>query len=61
MKNITVTLHDEIYLEARVWTARHDTSVSALVRDFLASLSDFEPARQRLAVREVDTPPPLLL
>jgi plasmid stability protein len=61
MKNITVTLPDEIYLEARVWAARHETSVSALVRDFLASLSDFEPARLRFAVRDVDTHPPLLL
>jgi plasmid stability protein len=59
MKNITVTLPDEIYLEARVWAARHETSVSALVRDFLASLSDFEPVRKRFAVREAETPTPL--
>ena len=40
MKNITVSLPDEIYLEARVWAARRGTSVSALVRQFLESLDD---------------------
>ena len=40
MKNITVTVSEEIYRAARVKAAELDTSVSALVRDFLASLSD---------------------
>jgi hypothetical protein len=40
MKNITVTIPDETYLEARVWAAQNSTSVSALVRDFLATLPD---------------------
>jgi plasmid stability protein len=35
MKNITVSIPDEIYREARVSAARRGTSVSALVRDFL--------------------------
>ncbi len=40
MKNITVTVPDEIYLIARVHAARQGASVSALVRQFLESLDD---------------------
>jgi plasmid stability protein len=50
MKNITVSLPDEIYRRARIRAAEEDTSVSALVRDFLAKLgtteSDFERRRR---------------
>jgi hypothetical protein len=41
MKNITLTVSDEVYVLARVWAARRCTSVSALVRQFLESLDDF--------------------
>lgn len=51
MRNITVSLPDEVYRRARVRAAERDTSVSALVRDFLTRLgeeeSDFE-RRKRL-------------
>jgi len=51
VKNITVSLPDEVYTQARVKAAQMDTSVSALVRDFLVNLSseesDFE-RRKRL-------------
>ena len=51
MKNITVSLPDEVYRRARIRAAEQDTSVSALVREFLAGLgneeSDFE-RRKRL-------------
>lgn len=51
MKNITVSLPDEIYRKARIKAAERDTSVSALVREFLINLgeeeSDFEH-RKRL-------------
>jgi hypothetical protein len=40
MKNITVTVPDEIYLIARVHAARQGASVSALVRQFRESLDD---------------------
>jgi hypothetical protein len=40
MKNITVTVHDETYREARVWAAKENTTVSALVRRFLESLDE---------------------
>jgi hypothetical protein len=51
MKNITVSLDDEIYRRARVRAAELDTSVSALVRKYLVELAgketDFE-RRKRL-------------
>jgi len=51
MKNITVSLPDDTYRRARIKAAERDTSVSALVREFLKSLgeeeSDFE-RRKRL-------------
>lgn len=40
MKNLTVSIHDEIYLEARIWALRRGTSVSALVERFLATLNE---------------------
>lgn len=39
MKNITVAVDDDTYRMARVFAAEHDTSVSALVRDYLARLA----------------------
>lgn len=38
MKNITVAVDDDVYRQARIAAAEQDTSVSALVRDFLAGL-----------------------
>ena len=50
MRNITVTVPDETYRKARVRAAELETSVSALVRDFLAGMtqgeSDFERRRR---------------
>ena len=42
MKNITVSLPDEVYRRARIKAAKRDTSVSALVREFLMSLGQDE-------------------
>ena len=39
MRNITVSVHDETYRQARIVAAQRDTSVSALVREFLAGLT----------------------
>lgn len=51
MKNITVSLSDEVYRRARIKAAERDTSVTALVREFLIGLgeeeSDYEK-RKRL-------------
>ena len=51
MKNVTVSLPELVYRRARIKAAERDTSVSALVREFLMKLgeeeSDFE-RRKRL-------------
>ncbi len=39
MKNITVSVDDEVYRQARIKAAERDTSVSALVRQFLVELA----------------------
>ena len=49
MKNITVSLDDETYRQARVFAAQHDTSVSALVKEFLSELpnrNEFERLKE---------------
>lgn len=40
MKNVTISLPEEIYRRARIRAAERDSSVSAMVRDFLTSLGD---------------------
>ena len=51
VKNITVSVDDEVYRLARIRAAENDRSVSSMVREFLCSLiggeSDFE-RRKRL-------------
>jgi plasmid stability protein len=44
VKNITVSVEDEVFRQARIRAATWDTSVSALVRDFLIQLSADERA-----------------
>ncbi len=39
MRNITVSVDDETYRQARIRAAEMDTSVSALVRDYLQELT----------------------
>ena len=48
MKNITVSVDDEIYRRARVKAAEQDTSVSALVKRFLIDFAAQESAADRL-------------
>lgn len=48
MKNITVTVPDDVYREARVRAAERGSSVSALVGDFLRSLSERDAEFARL-------------
>ena len=52
MKNITVSVDDDTYRRARLKAAERDTSVSALVRDFLTGLSAGESEFERLAKEE---------
>lgn len=52
MKNITVTLDDETYRRARMIAAERDTSVSALVKEFLLGLAAGESDYERLKREE---------
>lgn len=47
MKNVTVSLPDDIYRRARIKAAERDTSVSALVREFLTRLGEDESQFER--------------
>ena len=48
MKNITVSLPDEVYRKARMKAAEGNTSLSAMVRHFLESLAEEEGEFKRL-------------
>jgi plasmid stability protein len=52
MKNITVTVPEDIYRRARIRAAERDTSVSALVKGFLVELASEEPDARRLEREE---------
>jgi hypothetical protein len=52
MKNITVSVDDETYRKARIKAAEQDTSVSALVKHFLAELAAGESDTERLKREE---------
>ena len=49
MRNITVSVDEETYRLARVRAAQSDTSVSALVREFLEELVHGETREERFA------------
>lgn len=48
MKNITVSVPDRVYRAARIKAAERDTSVSALVAEYLGSLASDDDAFGRL-------------
>ena len=52
MKNITVSLDDETYRRARMVAAERDTSVSALVKQFLTERGSAESESERLKREE---------
>jgi plasmid stability protein len=52
MKNVTVSLDDETYRRGRMRAAERDTSLSALVRQFLDSLGGAETEFERLKREE---------
>jgi hypothetical protein len=54
MKNITITIDDETHRQARIRAAELGTSVSALVKDYLGSLTTGESVSQ--GVREMTMP-----
>jgi hypothetical protein len=52
MKNITVSVPDSVYREARIRAAERGSSVSALVAEYLRSLSDGEADFARLEAQQ---------
>jgi len=48
VKNITVSVPDDVYRQARIRAAEQNTSVSALVRDYLVKLGSEETEFERL-------------
>lgn len=52
MKNITVSLDDNTYRRARMIAAERDTSISALVKEFLVRLGTGESQVERLKREE---------
>lgn len=52
MKNITVSVPDDIYRQARIRAAERGTSVSALVGEYLRSLSAQEAEFARLEAQQ---------
>jgi hypothetical protein len=54
VKNITVAVDDETYRRARIAAAERDTSVSALVKQYLLELARGESAFDRLAREEIE-------
>jgi hypothetical protein len=58
MKNITVSIDEAIYRNARAWAALRGTSVSALFQDFLKSLARRPLPPLDFYNEEQDTPTP---
>lgn len=52
MKNITVSVPDEVYRQARIRAAETGTSVSALVTDYLVSVSQSRGEFERLVQQQ---------
>jgi uncharacterized protein YdaU (DUF1376 family) len=52
VKNITVSLDDDTYRRARIIAAERDTSISALVKEFLVMLGAGENQVERLKREE---------
>jgi plasmid stability protein len=52
VKNLTVTVPDEVYRSARIRAAERGTSVSALVADYLRQLTDRADEFSRLEARQ---------
>lgn len=55
MKNITVSVPDDVYREARIRAAERGSSVSALVGEYLRSLAAREAEFSRLEAQQRQT------
>ena len=52
MRNVTVSVPNEVYRAARIRAAERGTSVSALVADYLRSLSESDAEFSRLEAQQ---------
>lgn len=52
MKNVTVTMPEDVYRAARIYAAEHGTSISAMVRDHFAALTDGDREFARLEAQQ---------
>lgn len=52
MANLTLSVDDELLKKSRIFAIEHDTSVNALVRDYLRSLCADTAQRQELERRQ---------
>lgn len=50
MKNITVTVSDQAYRNARVWAAQHETSLSRIVQYLISTLPTMARAARAFPV-----------
>jgi hypothetical protein len=55
MRNITVSIGDETYIQARVWAAQRDTSLSAVVQYLFETLPSVTRAVRAFSVHEPKT------
>jgi plasmid stability protein len=39
VKNVTVSVPDDVYRRARLWAAKHGTTVSAMIAEYLRSIA----------------------
>lgn len=56
MRNITVTVPDDVYRRARVWAAERDTSLSAVVKYLLETMPGIKRANLAFPARNSNTP-----
>jgi plasmid stability protein len=54
VKNITISIPDDVYRQARVFAAEDGTSVSAIVADYLRSLTERDKDFARLATKQTE-------
>jgi len=57
MRNITVTVSDQSYRQARIWAAQRDTSVSAVVQYLLQTLPGIKRAAAEFPVAKPEAIP----
>jgi hypothetical protein len=55
MKNITVSVSDDAYIDARIWAAQLETSLSKIVQYFITTLPRQERAELKFSKRHSGT------